>query len=69
MPPPDPPRVKLGRMIIGNSPINSSAACKASSSVQTVAERATSKPILSIACLKISRASPLMIASGLAPII
>ena len=55
-------------MMRGNAPI-SSAAARASSRVCTVRERATSRPILSIACLKSSRSSPLAIAAGLAPII
>jgi hypothetical protein len=46
-----------------------SAAARASSMVLTVRDRATSRPILIIACLNNSRSSPLEIASGLAPII
>src|ERR1035438_2166535 len=68
MPPPCPPRVKLGRMISGKAP-TSSAAARACSSVWTVLDLATSRPILTIACLKSSRSSPFAIASGLAPII
>ena len=68
MPPPEPPSVNDGRMMSGNSPRNSAAA-RASLIDFTVRDFATSRPILSMHCLKISRSSPLVIASGVAPII
>ena len=67
MPPPVPPSVKLGRMMLG-SPVRSSTA-KASSTVWATPERADSSPILSIASRKRWRSSALSMASALAPII
>ncbi len=55
-------------MISGKIP-SSSAADRACSGVWTVLDRATSRPILTIARLNSSRSSPLEIASGFAPII
>ena len=65
-PPPEPPRVKDGRMTSGR-PI-SRAIRSASSSERARPERGTSAPISSIACLKRSRSSATRTASRLAPI-
>ena len=67
MPPPEPPIVKLGRMIEG-SPVFSKPA-SASASVCAIAERALSSPIRSIASRNFSRSSAMSIASASAPII
>ena len=67
MPPPLPPMVNEGRIIVGK-PISSSAT-KASSILCATNERGVDKPILVIAFLNKSRSSALSIASLDAPII
>ena len=65
MPVPLPPRMKLGRTMIGK-PI-STAISSASPSEWANPERGTSRPMLSIAALKRSRSSAVEMASGRAP--
>mmetsp|Transcript_4742 Transcript_4742/g.14600 ORF Transcript_4742/g.14600 Transcript_4742/m.14600 type:complete len:256 (+) Transcript_4742:723-1490(+) len=66
MPPPVPPSVKAGRMMIGYCPMRSAAA-QHSSMVLHVSETGVLKPSLVMACLKSSRSSALLMASSLAP--
>ncbi len=65
MPVPLPPRMKLGRTMMGN-PI-SAAISSASRSEWAKPERGTSRPMSSMADLKRSRSSAVAIASGRAP--
>ena len=66
MPPPVPPKVKLGRMTVGKP--TDFCTTQASSIEWAMPERAEPKPILVIASLNLSRSSALSMASGLAPI-
>ena len=66
MPVPFPPRMKLGRTMIGNP--MSAAISSASCSEWANPERGTSRPISSMAALKRSLSSAVEIASGRAPI-
>ena len=66
MPPPEPPRVKLGRRTQGRP--TSSRIRRASSRLCARPLRALSRPISSMHCLNSSRSSALRIASALAPI-
>ncbi len=66
MPVPLPPRMKLGRTMIGYP--TSSAIVTASSSEWAKPDRGTSSPISCIASLNSSRSSAVRIASGRAPI-
>ena len=61
-------KVNAGLRMIGKSPSLSRMLLCLFSEV-TEKDRATSRPISSIACLKSSRSSPFLIASGFAPII
>ncbi len=65
MPPPEPPRVKAGRITQGR-PIRSRTP-RASSGERTNPERGRSRPIRSMACLNRSRSSALWIVSIEAP--
>ena len=67
MPPPVPPRVKLGRMIVGNP--TASSASKAVSILLTSRERGHSRPIFSIASRNFRRSSALSMISPRAAII
>mmetsp|Transcript_31062 Transcript_31062/g.77287 ORF Transcript_31062/g.77287 Transcript_31062/m.77287 type:complete len:311 (+) Transcript_31062:3613-4545(+) len=66
MPPPEPPRVKAGRMMSGKEPI-SSAIFTASSQLFAVPEGGVFRPIFCMASLKSCRSSALLMASSLAP--
>ena len=66
MPPPEPPRVNAGRMISGSVPM-SAAIASASASVSAVPLGGTCRPMRSIASLKSSLSSALLMASSLAP--
>ena len=66
MPVPLPPRMKLGRTMIGKP--MSAAISSASCSEWAKPERGTSRPISSMAALKRSRSSAVAMASGRAPI-
>ena len=66
MPVPLPPRMKLGRTMIGKP--MSAAISSASSSEWANPERGTSRPISCMAALKRSLSSAVVIASGRAPI-
>mmetsp|Transcript_5486 Transcript_5486/g.18559 ORF Transcript_5486/g.18559 Transcript_5486/m.18559 type:complete len:288 (-) Transcript_5486:66-929(-) len=66
MPPPVPPRVKAGRMMMGQL-LMSSRILRACSSVVAVADLVMLHPMRSMACLKSSRSSALLIASSFAP--
>mmetsp|Transcript_9931 Transcript_9931/g.60645 ORF Transcript_9931/g.60645 Transcript_9931/m.60645 type:complete len:209 (-) Transcript_9931:506-1132(-) len=65
-PPPVPPRVNAGRMIMGKLPIFSATLC-ASSIVVAVPEDGVLSPMRAIASLKRSLSSALLMASSLAP--
>ncbi len=65
MPVPFPPRMKLGRTMIGKP--MSAAISSASSSEWAKPERGTSSPMSSMAPLKRSLSSAVEMASGLAP--
>ena len=67
MPPPVPPRVNEGRMMVGKPTI--AWTWRASSSECASAERGLASPILAMASLNFSRSSALSMASFLAPII
>jgi len=67
MPPPVPPRVKLGLMIAGRPMISS--AFSASMSEWASSERGVSRPMRVIASRNSSRSSALSMASAVAPII
>jgi hypothetical protein len=67
MPPPVPPSVNDGRMIVGNPTI--ACTCFASSKECASALLGLASPIFAIAFLNFSRSSALSMASRLAPII
>ncbi len=67
MPPPVPPSVNEGRMMVGKPTI--ACTCIASSRLCAMEERGLSRPIFVIAFLNFSRSSALSIASLEAPII
>ncbi|OQA33794.1 MAG: hypothetical protein BWY57_00934 [Betaproteobacteria bacterium ADurb.Bin341] len=66
MPPPEPPSVKEGRMMVGKPII--ACTCQASSMLCAMAERAEPRPMRVIASLNFSRSSALSMASREAPI-
>jgi hypothetical protein len=66
MPPPVPPKVKLGRMTVGKP--TTFCTPQASSMLWAMPERAEPRPILVIASLNFRRSSALSMASGVAPI-
>ncbi len=66
IPPPVPPKVKLGRMTVGKPTVRCTA--QASSMLCAMPERAEPRPILVIASLNFKRSSALSMASGVAPI-
>ena len=66
IPPPVPPRVKLGRITTGKPSVF--CAAQASSKVCAIPDLAEPKPILVIASLNFSLSSALSIACGVAPI-